>query len=110
METQTLTNATVVRLIERIDSLSSRELESTLQTVLANGVHNIICDFGATSYISSAGLRVLLAASKELKKNGGKLLLTCAKTGYVYEVLETAGITNMLPVFGTVAEAAQTVA
>jgi anti-sigma B factor antagonist len=110
METQKLANATVVKLIERIDSLSSREVETTLQTIVAGGARNIICDFAATNYISSAGLRVLLAAAKELKKGGGKLLIVCVKTGYVYEVLETAGFTNMIPVFESVDEAAQAVA
>ena len=110
METQNLANATVVKLIERIDSLSSREVESTLQNTIAGGARNIICDFAATKYISSAGLRVLLVVAKTLKKAGGRLLIVCAKTGYVYEVLETAGFTSMIPVFESVAEAAQTAA
>jgi len=94
-------------LIERIDSLSSREVETTLQAVLAGGARNVICDFAATKYISSAGLRVLLVIAKELTKAGGRLVLVCAKTGYVYEVLETAGFTSMIPTFGSVTEAAQ---
>jgi anti-anti-sigma factor len=110
METQNLANATVVKLIERIDSLSSRDVETTLQTIVASGARNIICDFTATKYISSAGLRVLLIVAKALKKAGGQLLIVCVKTGYVYEVLETAGFTSLIPVFESVAEAAQTAA
>jgi len=110
METQKLANATVAKLIERIDSLSSRDVESTLQNIIAGGARNIICDFTATKYISSAGLRVLLVVAKSLKKGGGQLLIVCAKTGYVYEVLETAGFTSMISVFESVAEAAKTAA
>jgi len=110
METQNLTNATVVKLIERIDSLTSRDVEAALQGAVAAGARNIICDCSATHYISSAGLRVLLTICKALKKAGGQLLLVCAKTGYVYEVLETAGFINIIPVFESVEEAARNAA
>jgi len=105
METQDLANATVVKLIERVDSLTSRDVETALQGAVAGGARNIICDCAATKYISSAGLRVLLMTAKALKKAGGQLLLVCARTGYVYEVLETAGFTNIIPVFDSVEEA-----
>jgi len=105
METQDLANATVVKLIERVDSLTSRDVEAVLQGLVAGGARNIICDCAATKYISSAGLRVLLMTAKALKKAGGQLLLVCARTGYVYEVLETAGFTNIIPVFDSVEEA-----
>ena len=110
METQNLSNATVVKLIERIDSLTSRDVEAALQGVVAGGARNIICDFAATKYISSAGLRVLLIVAKALKKAGGQLLIVCVKTGYVYEVLETSGFTNIIPVFDSVEEAARSAA
>lgn len=107
METQKLPNATVVKLIERIDSLTSRDVETALQEVVVGGARNIICDCTATKYISSAGLRVLLIVTKPLKKAGGQLLIVCARTGYVYEVLETSGFTNIIPVFESVEEAAR---
>lgn len=110
METQNLPNATVVKLLERIDSLTSRDVEDTLQKVVAGGARNIICDCAATKYISSAGLRVLLLIAKALKKTGGQLLIVCARTGYVYEVLETSGFTNIIPVFESVEEAARNAA
>jgi anti-anti-sigma factor len=111
METQNLPNATtVVKLIERIDSLTSREVEATLQVVATNGARNIICDCSATKYVSSAGLRVLLLASKTQKKAAGQLMIVCSKTGYVYEVLETAGFTGIIPVFETVEDAAKNAA
>ncbi len=107
MEIQNLPNATAVKLFERIDSLTSRDVEDALQKVVASGARNIICDCAATKYVSSAGLRVLLLVSKTLKKAGGQMLIVCAKTGYVYEVLETSGFTGIIPVFESVEEAAQ---
>lgn len=110
METNSPPNATVVKLIERIDSLTSREVETALQGAVTGGARNIICDCVTTKYISSAGLRVLLLVSKTMKKAGGQLIIVCSKTGYVYEVLETAGFTGIIPVFETVEEAAKNAA
>lgn len=107
METQELPNATVLRLIERVDSLTARDVEAAFQTIIAAGARNIICDCAATRYVSSAGLRILLATARALKKDGGQLRLVCARTGYFYEVLETAGFTNIIPVHESVEEAAR---
>jgi anti-anti-sigma factor len=105
MDVQQIGSARVVRLMERVDSVTCNEVESTLQAVIAANPQRIICEFTATKYISSAGLRVFLVAAKNLKKAGGQLVLVCAKGNYVYEVLELTGITRIVPVFGTVDEA-----
>jgi anti-anti-sigma factor len=107
MEKQNLANATVVKLIERIDSLTSRDVESALQEMVTGGARNLICDCAATNYVSSTGLRVFLGIAKMLKKNGGQLYIVCPRTSYVFEVLETAGFTHIIPVFESVELAAQ---
>ncbi len=105
METEQIGSARVVRMIERVDSITCQEVESTLQAALATNPWQVICDFGATKYISSAGLRVLLLAAKNLKRAGGQLALVCTKSNYVYEVFELTGLTRIVPVFDTVDEA-----
>lgn len=105
MEVQQIGNAKVVRLMERVDSVTCNEVESTLQALIATNPRQVICEFTVTKYISSAGLRVFLVAAKNLKRTGGQLALVCAKSNYVYEVLELTGITQIVPVFDTVKEA-----
>jgi anti-anti-sigma factor len=105
MNVQQIGSATVVSLMERVDSITCQEVESTLQASLATNPRHVICEFTATRYISSAGLRVFLLAAKNLKRVGGQLALVCAKSNYVYEVLELTGITHIVPVFETVDEA-----
>jgi anti-anti-sigma factor len=107
MEKQNLVNATVVKLIERIDSVTSRDVESALQEIVATGARNLICDCAATNYVSSTGLRIFLTIAKTLKKTGGQLFIVCPRTSYVFEVLETAGFTHIIPVFASVEQAAQ---
>ena len=105
MKVQQIGSATVVSLMERVDSVSCQEVESTLQAVLATNPRHVICELTATNYISSAGLRVLLLAAKNLKRAGGQLALACGQSNYVYEILELTGITHIIPVFDTVDEA-----
>ena len=105
MEKQNLGNATVVKLIARIDSLTSRDVESALQEIVAAGARNLICDCAATNYVSSTGLRVFLTIAKTLKKTGGQLFIVCPQTSYVFEVLETAGFTHIIPVVDSVEQA-----
>jgi anti-sigma B factor antagonist len=105
MEVQQIASARVVRLMERVDSVTCNEVESTLQALIATNPQHVICEFAATKYISSAGLRVLLLAAKNLKRAGGQLTLVCAKGNYVYEVFDLTAFTNIVPVFETLDEA-----
>jgi anti-anti-sigma factor len=55
-------------------------------------------------YISSAGLRVVLMAVKELRSRQGKLVL-CSLNEYVREVFEVSNFTSIIPIAETVEEA-----
>jgi len=88
----------VVALIARFDAYSARDVETALQGMIDGGAKKIVCDFSGTEYISSAGLRVLLSAAKILRKSGGKIALSGMKP-YVREVFETAGFTQLFPIF-----------
>ena len=91
----------------RLDTQTAPATDQLIVEAIAQGETRILVDFAKTNYISSAGLRVLLIVTKPLKKAGGQLLIVCARTGYVYEVLETSGFTNIIPVFESVEEAAR---
>ena len=105
MEVEQIGSAQVIRLMERVDSTTCHEVESTLQAAIAMNPRHVICELTATKYMSSSGLRILLLAAKNLKRGGGQLVLVCAKGSYVFEVLELTGITHIVPVFETMDEA-----
>jgi anti-sigma B factor antagonist len=81
----------------RLDSSTSPTLEENINQVLENGPNNIILNFEDLDYISSAGLRVILKTTKDLKVKKGKLLL-CSMQDYVREVFEIAGFDTFLPI------------
>jgi len=59
----------------RLDTNTAPELEAELKL---DGVSEVVFDFVALDYISSAGLRVLLAAQKAMMSSGGKMSIANA--------------------------------
>ena len=81
----------------RLDSNTSHELEEKIFGAIKNESYNMIIDFEGLDYISSAGLRVILKASKALKRSEGSIVL-CSMQDYVKEVFEIAGFDVFLPI------------
>jgi anti-sigma B factor antagonist len=88
----------------RLDSNTSQSFEKRLLDSISDGVKNVIIDFKDLDYISSAGLRVILKATKTLKREEGKIML-CAMQDYVKEVFEIAGFDSFLPIVPTMDDA-----
>ncbi len=65
----------VVTLIGRLDAQSAPELEEAMEKSL-DGITDVVFDMTDLDYISSAGLRILLAAYKLMEKRGGSMKLT----------------------------------
>ena len=62
-----------IELEGRLDTTTSPELEAELGSAL-DGVTELNFDFTKLDYISSAGLRVLLAAQKTMNKQGSMVI------------------------------------
>ncbi len=77
----------------RLDTQTAPELEQVVKTAL-DGVTVLVFDLSQTSYISSAGLRVLLAAQKQMNKQG-KMTVTNANEDLM-EIFEVTGFTEIL--------------
>jgi anti-anti-sigma factor len=59
----------------RIDSMSATEIQQQVNGLILAGERRFVTDFEEVNYISSAGLRVFLAAQKQLSKAGGEIIL-----------------------------------
>jgi anti-sigma B factor antagonist len=93
-----------VKVSGRVDSSTAPELEKALQGLMDSDRNQIVLDLQETEYMSSAGLRVLVAVHKATKKNGGGLCLAQPSTR-VREVLDLAGLTPVFDVRTDVVEA-----
>ena len=72
--------------------------------VIENGAQKVLVDFEKLEYISSAGLRVLLGAAKQLNHSGGELRLS-GLNETVQEIFDMSGFSQILAVFKTSDEA-----
>jgi anti-sigma B factor antagonist len=90
----------VVSPVGRVDSGTAGTLEKRLLERLAQGERRVVIDLGDVSYISSAGLRVLLLILNKLKALGGRLAL-CSMGHSVREVFELAGFTTIFVIEGS---------
>lgn len=94
----------IFKLNGRLDSNTSQGFETAIFQAIADGSKNIVIDFKDLDYISSAGLRVILKATKAVNREEGKIML-CAMQDYVKEVFEIAGFDSFLPIVTTMDEA-----
>jgi stage II sporulation protein AA (anti-sigma F factor antagonist) len=83
-------NATIVTITGRMDAVTAPEFEKTIKQLIDEGNCSFIVDFQGMDYISSAGLRALLATAKLLKGKGGQLLFANI-VGTVKEVFDISG-------------------
>ena len=79
----------------RLDTTTAPQLETELKQSLS-GVTELVMDFTALDYISSAGLRVLLAAQKTMNKQGSMKIIHVNET--VSEVFEVTGFSDILTI------------
>ena len=75
--------------VGRVDTITSPELESAVQL---EGIEELVFDLSQVDYISSAGLRVLLASQK--KMTGKKMVISGSRPA-VKEVFEITGFSDI---------------
>ena len=79
-----------------IDSGTSPELNAVIEQSL-KGINSLILDFKKIDYISSAGLRVLLATFKTLSGRGGNMIIRYPNQN-VMDIFTTTGFDNILTI------------
>jgi anti-sigma B factor antagonist len=94
----------VLRFRGNLDTNSSPQAQEALNQAVENGATKLLVDFEALDFISSAGLRVLLATAKSLGRQGGAMRI-CALNETVDEVFEISGFSTIFSVYPTRAEA-----
>ena len=79
----------------RLDTITAPQLENEIKNSLG-GVSKLALDFAALDYLSSAGLRVLLAAQKTMNKQGSMVVRNVNET--ISEIFEVTGFSDILTI------------
>lgn len=88
-------SALTLTLSGRLDTTTAPQLEAELKASLP-GVEALVLDFAALDYLSSAGLRVLLAAQKIMNKQGEMVVRNVNDT--IAEIFEVTGFCDILTI------------
>ena len=79
----------------RLDTTTAPRLEAELKQSIS-GVETLVLDFANLEYLSSAGLRVLLAAQKVMNKQGEMMIRNVNET--INEIFEVTGFIDILTI------------
>ncbi len=104
--TNSINDATIVAINGKLDALTCGNVETALAQLIDSGKTSLVIDFTELSYISSAGLRILLKTAKQLKGINGSLVLCCMKD-FIKEVFDVSGFSSIIPITDTVENALQ---
>jgi stage II sporulation protein AA (anti-sigma F factor antagonist) len=104
MQTKKEANATVVAISGRMDAVTAPEYEKCINALVTEGESSFVIDFTSLDYISSAGLRALLATAKKLKVSSGQIHFACL-TGTVKEVFDISGFASIFKMHDSVSAA-----
>ena len=84
---------TIIEIVGRLDAITAPALDKTINEDIGD-TQNLVLDVKGMEYISSAGLRVLLAAQKKMQKIGSmKVTGVCEE---VMDVFEMTGFADIL--------------
>ena len=86
---------TIIELVGRLDTTTAPALDKAISSDI-EGAKKLVIDFKSLEYISSAGLRVLLATQKKMQKVGTMKLVNVCKE--VMEVFEMTGFSDILTI------------
>ena len=87
----------ILHITGRLDAATSPILEKHLLNAMEQGEKKLLLDFLNVEYLSSSGLRAMLATQKKLDAIGGELVLF-AIDDMVMEVIKVAGFDRIFKI------------
>jgi anti-sigma B factor antagonist len=87
--------ATTIEVVGRLDTITAPVLDKTIHEDLGD-TKNLVLNLQGVEYISSAGLRVLLSAQKQMQKIGSMKVTNVRPE--IMEVFEMTGFADILAI------------
>ena len=94
----------VLNCVGRLDTNTTPGAETRINMLLDEGTVKLLINFEQLDYISSAGLRLLLATAKRMQSSSADLRICCLNPT-VQEVFDISGFASILSVTATEQEA-----
>ena len=104
LETERQGDTLIAKTDGRVDGANAREFQSALEAAIDDNTSAVILDMERLSYISSAGLRVILLTAKSLQGRNAKFAV-CSLSESIQEVFEISGFDKIISIHPSQAEA-----
>jgi anti-sigma B factor antagonist len=91
-------------LVGRLDTAGVDVVETRFGAAIVPNGKNTIVDLTEVTFLASMGIRMLISTTRALSRKGGKLVMYGAGPG-VRDVIETAALTEIIPLAGNESEA-----
>lgn len=102
---KSLKHCELVSVAGRVDSATAPQLAQTLESLMKTNKFKIVLDLSQVEYMSSAGLRILLAAQQQCRRyNRGEVVLAAVPQN-IKDTLELAGFTEIFKAYEDVVSA-----
>lgn len=95
----------LVKLDGRLDMVGVGEIEMSFVSLAASSGRSVIVDLQGVDFLASVGLRCIIHSAKGLDGKGGRMCLVTGDNDAVLEVLDTVGVTDIIPTLKTNDEA-----
>lgn len=87
----------IVRVVGDLDCYTAPELRSTLVALVDGGARQVVLDVGATQFVDSTGLSVLVGGVKRLRDHGGTMVVR-SPSEHTRRLFEITGLDAILDV------------
>jgi anti-anti-sigma factor len=104
VKTEKIDGLDVVYLSGRLDSSNASVFDENMKGILSRNPAKVVVSLKGLQYVSSAGLRIFLAAAKEIKKCGGSLAFAEPQEP-VIKVLKMSSLDTILKIYNSMDEA-----
>lgn len=93
-------NVNLISIGGSLDAYSANDVESKLNSLIDAGQVRLVVSLDKLEYMSSSGLRVLLATLKKARKQQGDIRLACLKPN-IKEVFDISGFNQLFNISDT---------
>ena len=95
--------------VGRVDSASSAQFQEALESGIPSEERALLLDLRHLTYLSSAGLRVLLVVTRKFRQSHQTIAM-CELSRTIRSIVSLSGFDKIIPVYGSLAEAIEAVA
>ena len=87
----------IITISGRLDAAAAPVADKSIKNILEGHCLRMLFDFSKLDYLGSGGLRVILGATKELRRKGGQIVL-CSLPNLIREIFKVSGFNSVVPI------------